>query len=136
MSYKIPTQKEKIGKFTRKIDIYKYPYMQRGTLIKISGTYPEMYKKYKIKNAPTDYDHNTWGVILSVKPIKRVGTSDPYYPKKLAVMEVKQEDGKILNVLTDAVKWNVGTIDKDLLGLGKQRHKSEVVPFIKKALGE
>ena len=80
-----------------------------GLVVKISG--------YNDKTLP----HNTWGVITDV-------LDDYHY---LVYLEGTGDAA----LIRDAdVKGLIGDMKTDILGLGDERHKKEVIPFIKEAM--
>lgn len=86
-------------------------YYRTGIVVKITGD-----DDPKLKD-----DHNTYGVIIDVL--------DPYHYK------VSQEGSGDKFVIrdTDVKEW-VGDLTHDWAGLGADRHKSEIVPLIQKAM--
>ena len=55
--------------------------------------------------------------------------------EKQAMVEIYIEDGTKCNIAVKNIKSIIGTEELDIVGLGKERHKKEVVNFIKRALG-
>jgi len=89
----------------------KTAYYKAGLVVKITGDYDQ----------DLSDDHNTYGVITKV--------IDPWH------YEIVQEytgDKKIIRD-TDVKEW-VGDLKHDWIGIGKERHKKEIVPLIKKAM--
>lgn len=92
-------------------DVTAKDYYHRGLVVKITSDYdPDL-----------SDDHNTWAVITKMK--------SPYH------YEVQQEGSLKKKVIRDTdVKGWIGDLVTDYRGLGKERHKKEVIPIIKKAL--
>ena len=89
----------------------KREYYRRGLVVKITGDYDPDLKD----------DHNTWAVITEV--------IDPWHYR--VIQEGSNKEMIIRD--TDVKAW-IGDLEHDYIGLGKERHRREVVPLIKKAL--
>jgi hypothetical protein len=84
---------------------------RRGVVVKICGDYDPHLKNH----------HNTWAVITKIL--------DPWH------YEVVQEyTGERLVVRNTDIKAIVGDAIHDYIGIGDERHRSEVIPIIRKAL--
>jgi hypothetical protein len=84
---------------------------RRGVVVKICGDYDPHLKNH----------HNTWAVITKIL--------DPWH------YEVVQEyTGERLVVRDTDIKAIVGDAIHDYIGIGDERHRSEVIPIIRKAL--
>lgn len=89
-------------------------YLQVGAVIKIDS----------LQYQDSDY-HNYWAVVLKITP----ETKD-----NKALIDVYLSDGVRCVITTYNIKSIIGTVDYDLVGIGKDRHEKEVIKFIEKAL--
>ncbi|MCP6727104.1 MAG: hypothetical protein KJI69_03710 [Patescibacteria group bacterium] len=90
---------------------------------KASGYYAGLVVKIASEDPELSDFHNTWGVIKQV-------IDDYHY-------EVIPEDGSAKDgfiIRDEDVKGLVGDKDTDLIGIGEERHKEEVIPIIEKAM--
>ena len=67
---------------------------------------------------------NYWVVIVDI----REEEDKKYYTV------VYECDDSIDVITEDDIKWGIGTLTKDIVGIGVKRHQAEVVPLIHKAL--
>ena len=88
-------------------------YLKVGTVIKIDT----------LEFQGRDY-YNWWGVVLKIHKETE---------EKQAMVEIYIEDGTKCNLAVKNIKSIIGTEELDIVGLGKERHKKEVVTFIKRA---
>ena len=94
--------------------------------IGISGSYLKVGTVIKIDTLEfqgRDY-YNWWGVVLKIHKETE---------EKQAMVEIYIEDGTKCNLAVKNIKSIIGTEGLDIVGLGKERHKKEVVTFIKRA---
>lgn len=98
----------------------KYPEIKVGTIIKISGDYDEEQEAAGLSSL-SEY-HNTWATIVAME---KISDSDNY------ILDVVLEgDDKILKIVDESVKWPIGDLENDYVGIGAERHKNEIVPEI------
>lgn len=93
----------------------------------VSGAYLKVGAVIKIDNLEfrgRDY-YNYWAVVLKIHKETE---------EKQAMVEIYIGDGTKCNLAVVNIKSIIGTKDLDLVGIGKERHKKEVVKLITKAL--
>ncbi len=85
----------------------------RGTVVKL--------------NTPPEY-HNVWAVIICKDEARQkyIGVPEVSPGKANCDLTIEFED--------EDVKWPIGTVTEDLVGIGPERHLKEVVTLIKDAL--
>jgi hypothetical protein len=92
----------------------------------ISGAYLKVGAVIKIDTLTfegRDY-YNWWACVLKIHKETE---------EKQAIVEIYIEDGTKCNLAVKNIKSIIGTEELDIVGLGKERHKKEVVTFIKRA---
>ncbi len=67
-----------------------------------------------------DY-HNHWGVIIA-------------NTKNYFTIFVDNHKNDIINIKLENIKWVIGTLEMDCVDIGENRHTTEVIPLINKAL--
>ena len=92
------------------------------------GTIKDFEKGVVVKlTTPPEY-HNMWVAIVCKDPVKGkyVGVPEVEVGKVNCDLPIEFED--------EDVKWPIGTVSEDLVGIGPERHAKEVVTLIKDAL--
>jgi len=54
----------------------------------------------------------------------------------VAELDLVLEEGQRITIYDVEVKWPIGSLREDYVGIGKERHRKEVVPFIKQVMAQ